>query len=58
MSVPAVGASMLAGPDAQHHLLVCEHCRHGVDATRKGLSEKHNVRSDALMLYAEQLARP
>ena len=49
---------MLAGPDAQHHLLVCEHCRHGIDATGKGLSEKNDVRSDALMLYAEQLARP
>jgi hypothetical protein len=43
---------MLAGPDAQHHLLVCEHCGHGVDATGEGLSEKNDVRSDALVLYA------
>ena len=49
---------MLAGPDAQHHLLVCEHGRHGVHATGKGLPEKNDVRSDALVLYAQQFARP
>jgi hypothetical protein len=54
---PAVCAAVLAGPDAQHHLLVCEHGRHGVHATGEGLSEKNDVRSDALVLYAQQFAR-
>lgn len=48
---------MLAGLDAQHHLLVREYGRHGVHATRQGLSEKDHVRPDALVFYTQQLAR-
>lgn len=49
---------MLAGPDAQHDLLVREHSGHGVHATGECLPEKDDVRSDALVLYAQQLACP
>ena len=57
MSAPAVCATVLAGLDAQHHLLVREYGRHGVHATRQGLSEKDHVRPDALVFYTQQLAR-
>jgi hypothetical protein len=56
-SAPAVCATVLAGLDAQHHLLVCKHGRHGVHTTGESLSEKDNVRSDALVFYTQQLAR-
>lgn len=57
-SVPSVSAPVLAGPNAQHHPLVSEHCGHGVHAAGECLPEKNDVRSDALVLYAQQLARP
>jgi hypothetical protein len=55
---PAVGATVLAGSDAEHHVPICKHSRYGIYTSRESFAKEDHIWANALVLHAQHLASP
>jgi hypothetical protein len=58
VDAPAVGTSVLARSDTEHHILIRKDSGYGIHASGQSFAEKNHVRADAFVLHAQQLACP
>jgi hypothetical protein len=55
---PAVGATVLAWSDTEHHVSVCEHGRYGIYTSRESFAKKNHIWAYAFVFHAQHLASP
>ena len=46
---------MLAWPDTEHHVPICEHGGYGIYTSRESFAKKNHIWANAFMLHAQHL---
>jgi hypothetical protein len=55
---PAIGATVLAWTDTEHHLPICEYSGYRIYPSRESFAKKNHIRANAFVLHAQHLASP